>query len=126
MTTRIPAAQLREWEVRLSWPAQPLWQNRRVSWRKRAESVRIARTEAWAVAKKAKLPRLPTAILTFAFYPPDNRRRDIQNMPATMKAAIDGIADAMGCDDTGFRCVFPTTFSHIAPGGGVVIQIREV
>jgi len=67
---------------------------------------------------------MPNAILEFSFHPPDNRRRDVQNMPATVKGAIDGIADAMGCDDSGFRPVFPTEFGANAKGGCVLIHIK--
>jgi Holliday junction resolvase RusA-like endonuclease len=36
------------------------------------------------------------------FCPPDNRRRDVSNLHAAMKAALDGIAEAMEVDDSTF------------------------
>ena len=45
--------------------------------------------------------------LTFEFHPPPRSRPDCQNLPATQKAAIDGIADALGMDDRLFLCRFP-------------------
>ena len=33
------------------------------------------------------------------FYPPDNRKRDRDNMIASFKSGQDGVADALGMDD---------------------------
>ena len=61
--------------------------------------------------------------LTFSYYPPDRRKRDAQNMPHMLKSAIDGIADAMGVDDSGFRCVFPSAFEEPSKFGSVLVEI---
>jgi crossover junction endodeoxyribonuclease RusA len=37
------------------------------------------------------------------FYPPSKRRMDMDNAIASMKAALDGMADGLGCDDSLFR-----------------------
>ena len=109
--------------IRLSWPDKDLWQNRRPHWRDARRAARAARKEAWAVAKGQSITTIPNATLKFSFHPPNKIRRDIQNVPATMKAAIDGIADAMGCDDNGFRPEFPSEFSDVVKGGCVLIHV---
>ena len=109
--------------IRLPWPEPALWQNRRVNWRDRAKATRSARKAAWALAMENKVSPIPNAILEFEFHPPTNAQRDIQNMPATQKAAIDGIADAMGCDDSRFRIRWPETFSGVVNDGYVVVRI---
>lgn len=110
--------------ITLSWPAPALWENRKTHWAQKARAKKAARREAWALALEAGITYpMPTARLQFAFYPPTNHRRDAQNMPATQKAAIDGIADAMGCDDSGFRVQFPDSFERITPGGAVVVRV---
>lgn len=114
------------WHLRLSWPPRALWQNHRRHWRDRHRATKAYRTEAWGAALEAAVPKIPDATIEFTFHPPDNIRRDIQNMPATMKAAIDGIADAMRCDDKGFRPVFPSSFGPVTKGGCVCIRIKEV
>ena len=113
--------------IRLSWPTRPLWQNVRCHWAKRSAAVAEYRNEAWARALQQRIGRIKTDTprLVFTFHPPDNRRRDLQNMPATMKAAIDGIADALGCDDHKFRCAWPETFGHTVPGGCVMVEVSE-
>jgi crossover junction endodeoxyribonuclease RusA len=111
--------------LRLSWPRRELWQNRRVHWAQRAKAVKAARHEAWSEARRHNVARLETdrPRLVFAFHPPDARHRDMQNMPATQKAAIDGIAQAMGCDDAKFRCVWPEAFAEPVKGGAVLVEV---
>lgn len=109
--------------IRLPWPEPALWQNRRVHWSKRSKATKSARKAAWALALEQKVPRIPNAILEFSFHPPTIARRDVQNMPATQKAVIDGIADAMGCDDNGFRVRWPEDFAGVVHGGCVVVKI---
>lgn len=113
--------------LRLSWPVPALWQNSRHHWRSQRKAAREYRTEAWARALEQTIGRIETdrPRLVFSFHPPDRRRRDLQNMPATMKAAIDGIADAMGCDDSGFRCVWPETWGEPIKGGCVMVEVTE-
>lgn len=113
--------------VRLPWPEPALWQNRRVHWRVRAKATKAARMSAWGIACDEGLftSGIKSPRLVFSFYPPDRRKRDLQNMPATMKAAIDGIADALGVDDHGFKVAWPEAFGEPRPGGLVVVEISE-
>lgn len=118
--------------LRLSWPAPALWQNRRTHWSQRSRATSVARYEAWGAAVEAGMSGIAwrslawqTPTLVFAFHPPDGRRRDLQNMPATQKATIDGIAQAMGCDDAGFRCVWPSEWAERVKGGAVVVEVSE-
>ncbi|SOE49110.1 hypothetical protein ODI_R1848 [Orrella dioscoreae] len=41
--------------------------------------------------------------VTLTFVAPDRRRRDIDNLLACMKSQMDGIAIALGVDDSQFR-----------------------
>ena len=111
-------------EITLSWPSRALWQNHRSHWAAHARAKRTARREAWALALPAKGIERP--YLRFAFHPPDNRSRDLQNMPATQKAAIDGIADALGIDDKHFLIAWPMAFESTVKGGAVVVTIDDV
>lgn len=116
--------------LRFDWPVPALWQNRRTHWAKRAKSVAAARSAAKAEAllRGAALMRGADAYrLTFGFYPPDNRRRDLQNMPATQKAAIDGVADALCVDDACFRVIWPSEWCEVAKtGGGVLCEVERL
>src|SRR3546814_6926311 len=56
------------------------------------------------LAKAARLKPVdgPMA-LRIEFYPPDKRRRDLDNMLASFKYGIDAVAEAMGVDDSLFE-----------------------
>lgn len=113
--------------IRLSWPLRALWTNEKAHWQKKSRAVKAYRQEAWARALEQSVKRLNTTTprLYFSFHPPDRRKRDLHNMPETQKAAIDGIADAMGCDDSGFQCVWPVTWGDPVKGGAVVIEVTN-
>jgi hypothetical protein len=111
-----------EWTIRLPWPHKNLSSNTHIHWSKRYMSVRAARFAAAMLTREAGAIG---DILEFTYHPPDNRKRDAQNMPDMLKASIDGIADAMGRDDNDFRCVFPSIFSEKIKGGAVDVHIRS-
>ena len=112
-------------ELTLPWPPRALHGHAKGHWRPKdtATAKHTAGPHQWANVKR--VPKIPDAVLEFKFYPPDRRHRDIQNMPGMMKAGIDGIADAMGCDDNGFRPRFPDHFEEPVKGGKVVIVISK-
>lgn len=118
--------------ILLPWPPKPLWQNRRCHWAQKARTVAQARKDAFYASLEAGLKRMPTGEgwthhLSFDFCPPDRRKRDLQNMPATQKAAIDGIADALKVDDATFKVRWPEEFGTVADNGGsVLVVVRAV
>jgi crossover junction endodeoxyribonuclease RusA len=119
--------------ISLPWPAPALWQNRRVHWAQRAEATRSARRWAWNTCQitdgfhTLKNAECGTYRLSFRFYPPDRRKRDLQNMPATQKATIDGIADSLGIDDSALQIEWPMEWGAVADdGGSVTVLIRPV
>lgn len=93
--------------VVLPWPSRTLAPNMRVHWAQKARAAKIARSEAawWARAAGVRPVRKPPQAfdVSLIFHPPDARRRDLDNLIASMKASLDGIADAMGVDDNLFR-----------------------
>lgn len=118
--------------ILLSWPAKPLWQNRRFHWAQKAKAVAQARKDAFRTALEAGIGLMPTGEgwthhLSFDFSPPDRRKRDLQNMPATQKAAIDGIADALNVDDATFKIKWPEEFGTVSDNGGsVLVVVRAI
>lgn len=109
--------------ITLPWPPRALNGHAKGHWRPKATATKKYRAVAHQWGRVKRVPKLPGAVLQFEFHPPDRRRRDIQNMPAMMKPAIDGVADAMGCDDNGFRPRFPDQFEEPVKGGKVVVTI---
>lgn len=115
---------MKEYLIRLPWPPKGLTPHAKGHWRPRAAATRKYRHSAFVLAKQQRVERMPGAHLEFTYYPPDRRRRDCQNIPAMLKPAIDGIADAMRCDDHGFRVHYPDAFSEPTPGGAIICHIR--
>lgn len=118
-------------KVTLPWPDARLSPNARLHWRRKSEAVKRARWDAsYAVLEAANgslgeirrelvdLTRIPIA---FRFHAPDNRHRDDDNMVASIKAARDGIADALGVNDR--RFVASYEFADPEKPGRVEVRI---
>lgn len=120
--------------ILLSWPHKDLWQNTGAHWAPKSKATKFARKEACYVAKACagfrglKNAECTGYALSFDFCPPDKRRRDIANAQAAMKAAIDGIADAFGVDDSTFRIEWPTEWGTVdtSKRGSVVVIVRPI
>ncbi len=107
----------------LAWPDKVLSPNSRVHWSKRAAATKAARTAAFYLTRAAVTikPTWDRVALSVTFCPPDKRRRDMDGMIASMKAAQDGISDAIGIDD---RFFVPTyRIAEPVKGGAVHIEI---
>lgn len=63
--------------------------------------------------------------LEIIFYPPIKRNRDEDNLIASMKAALDGIADALGVDDQRFRGAYAIA-SKAGPPGRVEVRFAAL
>jgi crossover junction endodeoxyribonuclease RusA len=111
--------------ITLPWPDRHLSPNARVHWAEKARRGRNAKVEGWTLAIRdgAHNLRWPAATVDITFHPPDKRRRDLDNMLASCKAAFDGIAQATGIDDS----LWTLTIARGAPvkGGAVVVVMRE-
>lgn len=113
-------------EIVLPWPDRRLHPNSRVHWRAKAPITKAARSLAHLLALEAGWHRveLPPGRLHLwiDFYPPDRRRRDDDGLLSSMKAARDGIADALKVDDNRFVS-HPYLRTEVRAGGQVVVRI---
>ena len=101
-------------KVVLPWPDKALNPNARKHFRAVAPIKAKARNNAF----KTTLASIPTLTrwaiakgddrieLQVRFYPPDNRHRDDDNMIASCKAGLDGIADGLKVNDRRFRATY--------------------
>lgn len=97
--------------VTLPWPDKRLSPNARMHWAALAKVKQEARQNAhWAVLADVPANYREQVVegdgkipLEITFYPPDNRRRDDDNMVASFKAYRDGLADGLFVDDRRFR-----------------------
>ena len=114
--------------ITLDWPSNKLSPNARLHWSKQLKPKKNARDDAaWltkeAMAKAGILPgRMAGPVdVEIVFYPPTTRQHDVDNLQASMKAALDGIAMALGIDDVHFRPV--SRIERVKPGGYAVVTL---
>lgn len=97
-------------EVRLPWPDRALFPNARGGrhWASFQRQKEVARNAGYFAAKSvlARVPALPERVpVSITFYAPNRIRRDIDGMHGAIKHHLDGIAKALGVDDSAFRPV---------------------
>lgn len=114
--------------IELTWPDRRLHPNARLHWAARARVVAGARADAHLLTRVAmgrNPPVFAPGPLTFAILacPPDRRRRDDDGIIASLKAARDGIADALRLDDHRFRLTFER--GEPVRGGRIVVQVSQ-
>jgi len=109
------------------WPSRNLSPNARLHWAQKHKAVKAARLAAWALAREAVAGvdrsqwGAGRIALRVTLFPPDARRRDFDNAIASLKATLDGLADAMVVDDSRFRPVF--AFGEPVKGGKVAVDV---
>ncbi|GAB3484351.1 RusA family crossover junction endodeoxyribonuclease [Azotobacter salinestris] len=112
-------------ELELPWPPKELSPNARVHWAKRGKVAKAYRAACHLLAKKAGLlAPAGRALLMLEFVPPDRRRRDDDNMLASFKAGRDGLAEALGIDDSRFVTQLRVS-QETATGGVVRVRISK-
>lgn len=109
-------------QILLPWPASALSPNARGHWSRRSRAAKAYRMQCFLFAKKAGLVAPSGRILLqLEFLPPTARRRDDDNLLASFKAGRDGLADALGIDDSLF--VSQVQIGEVHPGGAVRVTL---
>jgi crossover junction endodeoxyribonuclease RusA len=113
-------------EVALPWPDKALSPNARVHWRRWHAAAKSYKRTAWVMARHAlqgrQFPAEGPISVRLVFRPPNLIRRDVDNMLASLKPAIDGISLAIGVDDT--RFAYALERQPPVKGGRVIILVR--
>ena len=94
--------------VILPWPPKELSPNSMIHWAKKAKHKKLYRTACWVLSLNARIScsKLGKVPIEITFYPPDRRHRDADNMVASIKSGLDGVADALGVNDRQFLPTF--------------------
>lgn len=113
-------------EVTLPWPAKELSPNARVHWATLARAKKTYRVACFALARQAGLfdPGGGNIRVEMTFYPPTRHARDDDNLIASMKSGLDGVADAMGVNDKRFKIKPPKVSEQL--GGMVKVSISHM
>jgi len=109
--------------ITLPWPPSVLAPNARAHWRKKDKSRRAYKSECFLLAKQNR-PHFGEGYipLEIVFHPPTRRGFDLDNALASIKAGIDGIAEAWGVNDQMFRPI-SIDFGDVKKNGEVEIRI---
>lgn len=114
--------------IELAWPAKALSPNfrSRSHW-PRTRALAAAKQEAWGATLAAMYgikPKIEGRIkLIVRAYPPTAHTRDDDNMIASMKGHRDGIAKALGVDDSCFE-QRPLQWGDPVKGGKIVVVLE--
>jgi crossover junction endodeoxyribonuclease RusA len=110
VTVTLGAQKLSNWNLELPWPAKELSPNFRGHWSTVAKAKKAYRLKCSQIGLAHGLHlanKKPTSVkVHLIFCQPDHRARDWDNMLASMKSGLDGLADAMGVDDSKWRPTF--------------------
>lgn len=117
--------------LELPWPPKELSPNARVHWAKKTRITKAYRTTCaivgFAHSLRAAITNPVDDIpLHMDFYPIDKRRRDLDNLIASMKAAQDGLADSMSIDDALFITTYRLHPNLTGERGGFVRVTMEL
>ncbi len=109
-------------EVTLPWPPRELSPNWRGHWAAKSKAVKSYRLACYVLAKEAGLAfDGPGEVhLWITFNKPSRRAMDQDNMVASLKSGLDGLADALKIDDSRF-VLHPLVSDKIA--GTVVVRL---
>jgi crossover junction endodeoxyribonuclease RusA len=109
--------------VELPWPPRTLHPNGRPHWAALAKAKAKARGDAYLIARHLRVSEPVTVAVTL--HPPSNRKRDLDGALSSLKASFDGIADAIGVDDSRWTWRLPSGFAEPVKGGKVCISIEQ-
>ena len=114
--------------VVLPWPGRKLWPNARTHYHSKAAMVadyRFVAYERCVEGLEHPLPAEGKLPLSVTFCAPTKGKRDLDNMFASIKGGLDGVADALEIDDCRFE---PVTLrrGEVVKGGLVFVQIGGV
>lgn len=108
----------------LPWPPRACSPNMRTHWAVLSVAKKKYKKDCFNLTKEAviKVPTKP--FMHVQIYPPSKRRMDIDNVWASCKSGLDGMAQALGIDDSIFRDYRLTMMDQV--GGMVKITFSEV
>ncbi len=118
----------REWLLPLTIKT-PLNMNDRAHWRTKAKHVARVRGDAYTAAKIARIPALDGFTVELHYAPRDKRRRDPENLIATLKTFVDGLVDAgVAVDDCPpyYRTTIPVIDEPAGKASRLYAIVREV
>jgi crossover junction endodeoxyribonuclease RusA len=119
-------------QLTLPWPPKDLSPNARLHWSRLAKAKKSYRHDCAVFGNQMMRGQyLPLGWsektrlrISLTFRPPSRQRRDLDNLVASMKAGLDGLADAIGVDDSRWQLVIE--MGEPVKGGCVCVTVDAV
>jgi len=94
-------------------------------WKAKQPAKESAREQAYFLAwpLRGRLEGAKYLQMTLTIYPPNHRRRDLDNAHSALKSALDGMCRGLGVDDSQIRRV-TLEWGNVIKGGQVEIDLR--
>lgn len=105
--------------IELPFPPAKLSPNARCHWAQKARVFKAYKFQCFALLARHRDQLQGRDSYELRFCPPDNRRRDLDNMLASSKAALDALALVSGVDDSKFNLTIAK--GEPVKGGAVVV-----
>ncbi len=113
-------------QVELDWPPRACMPNSGAHVHARTrERRRQRRAAAGAALVASELPPGPLAV-QLVFTPPDRRRRDLDNLIAACKGALDGVFEANGRDDADVQLLAGRWSGDVRRPGSVLVTVEPM
>lgn len=117
-------------KILLPWPDPGLSPNARVHRMVKAKIAKEMRQLGYLAAHQATLGGLfggaKALQVSLRFQPPDGRRRDLDNLYASMKPYLDGVFDFLGVDDALVRVAHLHLDQQQVEGGRVWLEVGRL
>jgi crossover junction endodeoxyribonuclease RusA len=119
------------WELSCSlpWPPSVLHPNQAprnlaAVWSAKKRHRRACKDATDRVLRRLAVPPVPAGLIRcwVVFHPPDQRHRDVLNLAAAIKYAVDGVAEALEVNDRRMR-PWVLDFGAPAPGGRIDLRL---
>ena len=110
-------------QLTLPWPPRELSPNARLHWRRLAAAKKSYRQACAMVVRQQGAGKIdaPALAVSLTFVPPDRRLRDLDNLIASMKSGMDGLADVFGVDDRAWTLTAAMDRENV--GGMVRVEV---
>lgn len=112
--------------ITLPFPPRTLHPNARPHWAALRKAAKAYRNDAFYAALAAGVGKIDAEEVSvfIVFHPPNRRKHDLDGMLSAIKSGLDGIADAIGVDDSKWKITIEK--SQPEKGGKVSVAITGI
>lgn len=115
--------------IRLPWPSKRTSPNAKGQgkWRAKSQAAKAYKETCQKACWEQKIKRVPfkSAEVHITIYMPDKRKRDLDNVLASIKQGLDAIAEATGVDDSDWLVLALYRGGTVIKGGQIAVYMKD-